>query len=398
MTFYECMKLALSSLKTNKMRSALTLLGIVIGIASVIAMMSIGEGGRRLVSMELAGLGSNLIFVQPDYAGEAMSGARRKSLTYEDAQAIRKGCPGVGSVSVSRMGLVTVKYGKDRYNISATFTDEGLSTTHGAGLKEGRFLQELDIRAQRQVAILGGSLANKLFGEESAIGTKVKINGQSFAVVGVMKEQGRTIFGENPSDMSAYLPITHSKRMTGSDEVAFISCEARDMKQVRDAMDQIEKVLAQRHGKDASFNVVSSASILETTETIARIFTVILGGIGGISLLVGGIGVMNIMLVSVTGRSREVGIRKAVGAKKADILRQFLFEAISLCLVGGAMGIVLGWAGAALIAKIAKWPTYVSLFSIAVAVISASFSGVAFGVYPAYKAANLDPIEALRYE
>jgi putative ABC transport system permease protein len=248
------------------------------------------------------------------------------------------------------------------------------------------------------VAILGGSLANKLFGEESAIGTKVKINGQSFAVVGVMKEQGRTIFGENPSDMSAYLPITHSKRMTGSDEVAFISCEARDMKQVRDAMDQIEKVLAQRHGKDASFNVVSSASILETTETIARIFTVILGGIGGISLLVGGIGVMNIMLVSVTERTREVGIRKAVGAKKADILRQFLFEAISLCLVGGAMGIVLGWAGAALIAKIAKWPTYVSLFSIAVAVISASFSGVAFGVYPAYKAANLDPIEALRYE
>ncbi|HHX27205.1 MAG TPA: FtsX-like permease family protein [Firmicutes bacterium] len=398
MTFYECMKLALSSLKTNKMRSALTLLGIVIGIASVIAMMSIGEGGRRLVSMELAGLGSNLIFVQPDYAREAMSGARRKSLTYEDAQAIRKGCPAVGSVSVSRMGLVTVKYGKDRYNISATFTDEGLSTTHGAGLKEGRFLQELDIRAQRQVAILGGSLANKLFGEESAIGTKVKINGQSFAVVGVMKEQGRTIFGENPSDMSAYLPITHSKRMTGSDEVAFISCEARDMKQVRDAMDQIEKVLAQRHGKDASFNVVSSASILETTETIARIFTVILGGIGGISLLVGGIGVMNIMLVSVTERTREVGIRKAVGAKKADILRQFLFEAISLCLVGGAMGIVLGWAGAALIAKIAKWPTYVSLFSIAVAVISASFSGVAFGVYPAYKAANLDPIEALRYE
>jgi putative ABC transport system permease protein len=380
------------------MRSALTLLGIVIGIASVIAMMSIGEGGRRLVSMELAGLGSNLIFVQPDYAREAMSGARRKSLTYEDAQAIRKGCPAVGSVSVSRMGLVTVKYGKDRYNISATFTDEGLSTTHGAGLKEGRFLQELDIRAQRQVAILGGSLANKLFGEESAIGTKVKINGQSFAVVGVMKEQGRTIFGENPSDMSAYLPITHSKRMTGSDEVAFISCEARDMKQVRDAMDQIEKVLAQRHGKDASFNVVSSASILETTETIARIFTVILGGIGGISLLVGGIGVMNIMLVSVTERTREVGIRKAVGAKKADILRQFLFEAISLCLVGGAMGIVLGWAGAALIAKIAKWPTYVSLFSIAVAVISASFSGVAFGVYPAYKAANLDPIEALRYE
>jgi putative ABC transport system permease protein len=398
MTFYECMKLALSSLKTNKMRSALTLLGIVIGIASVIAMMSIGEGGRRLVSMELAGLGSNLIFVQPDYAREAMSGARRKSLTYEDAQAIRKGCPAVGSVSVSRMGLVTVKYGKDRYNISATFTDEGLSTTHGAGLKEGRFLQELDIRAQRQVAILGGSLANKLFGEESAIGTKVKINGQSFAVVGVMKEQGRTIFGENPSDMSAYLPITHSKRMTGSDEVAFISCEARDMKQVRDAMDQIEKVLAQRHGKDASFNVVSSASILETTETIARIFTVILGGIGGISLLVGGIGVMNIMLVSVTERTREVGIRKAVGAKIADILRQFLFEAISLCLVGGAMGIVLGWAGAALIAKIAKWPTYVSLFSIAVAVISASFSGVAFGVYPAYKAANLDPIEALRYE
>lgn len=392
------MRLALASLRTNKLRSALTLLGIVIGIASVIAMMSIGEGGRKLVSMELAGLGSDLIFVQPDYTAEAISGARRKSLTYEDAEAIRKWCPAVAGVSVQRVGMVTVKYGTDRYNTSATFTDEGLSTMYQGRLKEGRFLQELDVRIQRPVVILGGSLANKFFGESGAIGEKVKVNGQSFSVIGVMKEEGRTIFGENPSDMSVYLPITHSKRMTGSDEVAFIYCEARDTSQVREAMDQIKRVLAQRHGKDASFSVISSASILEVTETVARIFTVILGGIGGISLLVGGIGVMNIMLVSVTERTREVGIRKAVGAKKGYILKQFLFEAISLCLVGGAIGILLGWALAALIAKIAKWPTYVSLFSIAVAVISASFSGVVFGVYPAYKAANLDPIEALRYE
>ncbi|NLJ61592.1 MAG: FtsX-like permease family protein [Firmicutes bacterium] len=398
MSFYECMKLALSSLKTNKLRSALTLLGIVIGIASVISMMSIGEGGRRLVTMELAGLGSNLIFVQPDYAREAMSGGRTDSLTYGDAQAMRKGCPALATVSVSRMGMVTVKYGRERYNVSATFTDEGLASTQEAGLKEGRFLSELDVKTQRQVTIVGGGLAKKLFGDESAIGAKVKLNGQSFAVIGVMKEQGRTIFGENPQDMSVHIPITHAKRMTGSDDVAYISCEAHDVKQVKEAMDQIKAVLTQRHGKDSSFNVMSSASILETTETITRIFTVILGGIGGISLLVGGIGVMNIMLVSVTERTREVGIRKAVGAKKGDILRQFLFEAIALCLVGGAMGIVFGWAGASLIAKIAKWPTYVSPFSIAVAVISASFAGVVFGVYPAYKAANLDPIEALRYE
>ncbi len=399
MSFYECMKLALSSLKTSKLRSALTLLGIVIGIASVISMMSIGEGGRRLVTMELSGLGANLIFVQPDYAREAMSGGRTDSLTYEDAQAMRKGCPALATVSVSQMGMVAVKYGKDRYNVSATFTDEGLASTQEAGLKEGRLFTELDVRMQRWVTIIGGGLANRLFGkEESAIGAKVKVNGQNFAVIGVMKEQGRTMFGENPADMSAYIPITHSRRMTGSDDVAYISCEAQDVKQVKEAMDQIKGVLAQRHGKDSSFNVMSSASILETTETITRIFTVILGGIGGISLLVGGIGVMNIMLVSVTERTREVGIRKAVGAKKGDILRQFLFEAIALCLVGGAMGIILGWAGASLIAKIAKWPTYVSLFSITVAVISASFAGVAFGVYPAYKAANLDPIEALRYE
>lgn len=399
MSFFECMKLAFASLRTNKMRSALTLLGIVIGIASVISMMSIGEGGRKLVTAELAGLGSNLIFVQPDYAREAMSGGRVNSLTYEDAQAIRKGCPAVATVSVSRMGRVTVKYGKDRHSVTATFTDEGLSATQEAGLKEGRFLSELDVKTQRWVAIIGGGLAKELFGEEeSTVGAKVKINGQNFAVVGVMKEQGRTIFGENPQDMSVYLPITHSRRMTGSSDVSYISCEAKDSTRVKEAMDQIEDILKRRHGKDSSFNVMSSASILETTETIARIFTVILGGIGGISLLVGGIGVMNIMLVSVTERTREVGIRKAVGAKKGDILRQFLFEAISLCLVGGTLGIIMGWAGASLIAKIAKWPTYVSLFSIAVAVASASFAGVAFGVYPAYKAANLDPIEALRYE
>jgi ABC-type antimicrobial peptide transport system permease subunit len=188
------------------------LLGIVIGIASVIAMMSIGEGGRKLVSMELAGLGSDLIFVQPDYTAEAISGARRKSLTYEDAEAIRKWCPAVAGVSVQRVGMVTVKYGTDRYNTSATFTDEGLSTMYQGRLKEGRFLQELDVRIQRPVVILGGSLANKFFGESGAIGEKVKVNGQSFSVIGVMKEEGRTIFGENPSDMSVYLPITHSKR------------------------------------------------------------------------------------------------------------------------------------------------------------------------------------------
>jgi len=211
MSFYECMKLALSSLKTNKLRSALTLLGIVIGIASVISMMSIGEGGRRLVTMELAGLGSNLIFVQPDYAREAMSGGRTDSLTYGDAQAMRKGCPALATVSVSRMGMVTVKYGRERYNVSATFTDEGLASTQEAGLKEGRFLSELDVKTQRQVTIVGGGLAKKLFGDESAIGAKVKLNGQSFAVIGVMKEQGRTIFGENPQDMSVHIPITHAK-------------------------------------------------------------------------------------------------------------------------------------------------------------------------------------------
>ncbi|NLS44585.1 MAG: FtsX-like permease family protein [Firmicutes bacterium] len=398
MSFYECMKLALSSLRGNKLRSALTLLGIVIGIASVISMMSIGEGGKRLITTELAGLGSNLIFVQPDYGTDTVSKGRFEPLTYKDAQAMRKGCPALSTVSVTRMGMVTIKYGRERYNINATFTDEGLASTQEAGLKEGRFFSEFDVRTQRQVAVIGGELENKLFGNEPAIGGKIKINGQSFIIIGVMKEQGRTMFGENPQDMSVHIPISHAKRMTGSDDVAYISCEAHDAKQVKAAMDQIKAILRQQHGKDSSFNVMSSASILETTETITRIFTVILGGIGGISLFVGGIGVMNIMLVSVTERTREVGIRKAVGAKKGDILRQFLFEAIALCLVGGSMGIVFGWIGAALVAKVAKWPTYVSLFSIIIAFASASFAGVAFGVYPAYKAANLDPIEALRYE
>jgi len=392
------MQLALADLRANKMRSALTLLGIVIGIASVITMMSMGEGGRRLVTGELKGLGSTAIFVQQDYSRQEVMLGQGKPLTVQDAEAIRERCSAVADVSVTQSSPAVVKFGTQRQNVSATFTDSGLSSTSGTSLAEGRFLDELDVKARRPVAVLGGGLARKLFGDKSALGAKVKVSGQSFIVVGVMKEQGRTIFGDSAADMGVYLPISHARRMTGSDRVAAIMVEATDTRSVREACDQINATLARRYGKDPPFMVISSESILKSAETITRIFTVILGGIGGISLLVGGIGVMNIMLVSVTERTREIGIRKAVGAKKGDILRQFLAEAVALCLVGGVIGILLGSGGAALIAKLVKWPTYVSPLAICVAFLSASLAGVVFGVYPANKAANLDPIEALRYE
>lgn len=398
MSFYECIKLAMASLRANKMRSALTLLGIVIGVASVITMMSMGEGARRLVTGELVGMGSNLLLVQQDYTREDVRWGHVKALGVEDADAIRKACPAVVDVSVTKVAPATAKSGTRRQNVSATFTDDGLSSTHKDAFDEGRFLTELDVRARRPVAVLGGGLARKLFGEKSALGGKVSVNGITFIVVGVMKERGRTIFGDNTQDMSVYLPISYARRMTGNDDVAAMTVEAIDVARVREAADEVKAVLARRHGEDPPFMVMSSATILQSVETVMSIFTVILAGIGSISLLVGGIGVMNIMLVSVTERTREIGIRKAVGGRRGDVLRQFVVEAIALCLVGGVIGTVLGSGGAALVARLAKWPTYVSPLAIFVAFFSASLVGVVFGVYPAHKAANLDPIEALRYE
>lgn len=398
MSFYECMRLALAGLRANKMRSALTLLGIVIGIASVITMMSMGEGARRLVTGEFVGMGSNLLFVQEDYTREDVRLGHVRPLTIEDSDAIRKACPAVTDVTVTKVGAAIVKSGTRRQNVNATFTDDGLSSTHKEAFGEGRFLTELDVRARRPVAVLGGGLARKLFDGKRAVGEKVKVNGTTFIVVGVMKEQGRTVFGDNTQDMSVYLPISYARRMTGNDDVAVIIAEAVDVARVGEATDQIKAVLKHKYGEDPPFMVMSSATILKSAETIMRIFTVILAGIGSISLLVGGIGVMNIMLVSVTERTREIGIRKAVGGTRGDILGQFVVEAVALCLVGGVIGTVLGSVGAVVIAKLAKWPTYVSPLAILVAFLSALFAGVVFGAYPAYKAANLDPIEALRYE
>lgn len=398
MSLYECIRLALGSLRANKMRSALTLLGIVIGIASVITMMSMGEGARRLVTGEFVGMGANLILVQQDYTRQDVIWGHVKPLTTEDADIIRRACPAVADVSVTKVGPAAVKYGTRRQNVNVTFTDDGLSSTQGGTLAEGRMLTELDVTARRPVAVLGGGLARKLFDEKIPVGEKVKINGLTFVVVGVMKEQGRTIFGDSTADMSVYLPISHARRMTGNDDVAAVTAEAADVARVKEATDQISAVLARRYGEKPPFMVVSSATILKSVETVMGIFTVILAGIGSISLLVGGIGVMNIMLVSVTERTREIGIRKAVGGKRGDVLRQFIVEAVALCLVGGAVGTLLGSGGAALVAKLAKWPTYVSPLAVFVAFSSATVVGVVFGVYPAYKAANLDPIEALRYE
>lgn len=397
-SLYECVRLALGSLRANKMRSALTLLGIVIGIASVITMMSMGEGARKLVTGEFVGMGANLIFVQQDYTRQEVLWGHVKPLTIEDADFIRRACPAVADVSVTKVGPAVVKYGAKRQNVNATFTDDGLSSTQGGILAEGRLLTELDVRARRPVVVLGGGLARKLFEGKNPVGEKVKINGLSFVVVGVMKEQGRTIFGDNTADMSVYLPISHARRMTGNDDVAAITVEAADVAHVKQATDQVSAVLARRYGEDPPFMVISSSTMLKSAETVMSIFTVILAGIGSISLLVGGIGVMNIMLVSVTERTREIGIRKAVGAKRGDILRQFIVEAVALCLAGGAIGTLLGSGGAALVAKLAKWPTYVSPLAVFVAFFSATAVGLVFGVYPAYKAANLDPIEALRYE
>ncbi len=398
MKFLESIKLALNSLRANKMRSALTLLGIIIGVASVIAMVSMGEGADRMVRGEISGLGANLVWVQPDYRIRDVQQGRFKPLAIKDAELIRAAVPELKEVSPWSSRSATFRYRNRHEDGSVQGTTASYVDLRSLNVSEGRFLSEADVKAGRRVAVLGSDLAEKLFGAQPATGEMLKINSVPFLVIGVMAKV-KEAFGDGTStNMVAYLPIARMIQMTGNDRVEVIFAQARDAQVVPRAMAKMESVLRRKYGNEYKYMVSSQESTLEFARTITAVFTAILAGIGSISLIVGGIGVMNIMLVSVTERTREIGIRKALGGRRADILRQFLIEAVVLCLIGGTVGIILGALAAKLISAFAPWPGIVSTGSIFLAFGFSTAIGLVFGVYPAYKAAGLDPIEALRYE
>ncbi len=406
MGIIESLRTAATGLATNKMRAALTMLGIIIGVASVVALMSVGEGVQAMVTGEIQGLGANLLFVTADQPEDSTAPAY---ITTADAEALADpyNVPAVVAVAPAMQGQMRVIHGEEAATLTVSGTNSQFDDVRVLDLVIGGFLTKADLDDQARVAVLGWNAYRDLFAEgEFPVGQTVTIDGIRFEVVGVLEEQG----GFGNDDDTVYIPLSTAqtrffvqRTLSGERPLAAIFASAVDEMRVEAAEQQIANVLRERHELDPEepddFQITSQQAVLDLATQITGVLTIFLGAIAGISLLVGGIGIMNIMLVSVTERTREVGIRKAVGATKRDVLLQFLVEAIVLSFVGGLLGITLGMAGANLISRLSPdLTTKVTVATLALAAGVASAVGLVFGVYPALRAANLHPIEALRYE
>ncbi len=400
---------ALESLAANKLRSGLTVLGIVIGVAAVIAMLAIGRGAQNSISGQIEGIGTNLIFI----SSGSMTGDVRnpKPLTLEDAEAIADPllAPSVIAVAPLLQGGAEVSTGKESSQVSVSGVTPDYASVANEAVSEGEFIGADHVLARSAVAVIGPDTAENLFGrKEGVTGETVRIDGQPFRVIGVLESKGGSGFGSQ--DDRIMVPLTTAQTrlfqrgVRGS--VDMIQAQAADSDSVNLAVEEVSALLRTRHrtefGMD-DFTIFTQQSILDMTSQITGVLTLFLGGVAAISLLVGGIGIMNIMLVSVTERTREIGLRKAIGARKRDILVQFLSESILLSLVGGIIGILLAWGISTLIGAIAAASgtpiePEIGIDSIALATLFSMAVGLLFGLYPANRAASLQPVEALRYE
>jgi len=403
-TFWE----ALESISANKMRSGLTVLGIVIGVGAVIAMISIGRGAENTITGSIQGIGTNLIFV---FRGGSEEVRNPEPITFGDAEAIADPfqAPSVVAVAPILQGQLRVTFGGETANTTIQGITSDFSTVRNRTVTEGEYIDEGHILGRASVALLGIDTADKLFGRTSGLtGETIRIEGQPFRVIGILEERGGSSF--NNEDDIVLVPISTAQtrllRRSSSDRVDMLMVQAASAETVPNASQEIAQILRTRHrskiGAD-DFTILTQQDFLSTAETITGVLTIFLGGIAAISLLVGGIGIMNIMLVSVTERTREIGLRKALGARKTDILIQFLTESSVLSLFGGLIGIALGWAISLVVGQIAAASDtpIVPAIGIDVILLATIFStavGLFFGIYPANRAANLEPVEALRYE
>lgn len=397
---------AFNTLRINKMRTALAVLGIVIGIGSVIALVSLGQASQKSITNQIESLGSNLLTITPTNAqsGNVRSSGAVTTLTYDDAKAISSSATitTVSKVSPELSKRSQVVTGKNNTNTSIYGIVPAYAEVKKIEVANGTFITQSDVDSMSKVAVLGPQVVTDLFGEgASVIGQTIRIEGQTLRIIGVTKEKGGS--GFNNQDDVIYVPLTTGmKVLYGQNYLNSISVEAESADVMVTAQDQIGYLLLDRHKlKDpakADFRIMNQGDILSTASSITSIFTSLLSGIAAISLLVGGIGIMNIMLVTVTERTREVGLRKALGAKKKTIITQFLTEAIILTVLGGFLGMILGILISFILAKVMSLPFTISISSIALAIGVSGVIGVVFGWYPAKKASDLQPIEALRYE
>jgi putative ABC transport system permease protein len=407
-TFFASLLIALRALMVNKMRSTLTMLGIIIGVGAVIAMIAVGTGAKTRIADQIASMGSNLLIV---LSGSSTSGGMRMgagtvpTLTFDDARAISVEIPSVKYVAPNLSGVAQVVYGNQNWSTIINGATPEIFEIRGWPLAAGRSFSQQDLDGAAKVCILGKTVADNLFGAIDPVGQIVRIKRVPFTVVGVLVAKGQSTWGQDQDDV-IFVPLTAAqKRLFGMQfpgMVRGITVQAREAEGMKEAETQITDLLRQRHrlsaGQDNDFSVRNLTEVMSSAEESADVMSRLLGAIASISLIVGGIGIMNIMLVSVTERTREIGIRIAVGAKSRDILLQFLIESLVLSLIGGTLGIGSGIAGTLILSSFTQWPTVFSVNAILLAFLFSGAVGVFFGFYPARKASLLNPIEALRYE
>ncbi|MEL6930456.1 MAG: ABC transporter permease [Cyanobacteria bacterium J06600_6] len=403
MNIIESFKMATSTLVANKMRSSLTMLGIVIGNASVIAMVGVGQGAKNLAAEQFESLGPNVLFVSPGSREERRTTfGTPKTLVWSDAIAIAQQVPSVDSVAPQVSANQLITYGNSNANEQVLGTTPEYLQVRSFAIEQGRFFNNIDLKRNQRVVVLGSEIAQDFFPQQDPLGKKIRVKNINLKIIGVLKSKG-SFLGSN-QDRSIYLPLTTMVSQIVGDNspygtgVSFISVAAKDENSIRAAQVQIENLLRLRHnitGKD-DFSVNTQKDILEIVGTISSGLTVLLAAIAGISLLVGGIGVMNIMLVAVTERTREIGLRKAIGARSRDILWQFLIEATILSAAGGAVGTIIGVTGIIIVGAVSPLAPTISPLAIVIAVGISGGIGLFFGVFPARAASRLDPIVALR--
>jgi len=401
-------RISLRALRVNKMRSGLTMLGIIIGVGAVIIMLAVGSGASRQIAEQIANVGSNLLMIVPGTTtagGVRMGPGSQPTLTVGDAEAIKKECPAVEEVAPVHSGIAQVVFGSQNWSTGVWGTTPSMLAVREWELSAGRPFSDEDVRSGAKVALVGRTVVDNIFAGVDPVGQIIRIKNMPFQVLGVLGPKGQTPNGMDQDD-TVMVPVTTAQKVLFGTSfpgmVRIISVKARGPAELHAAEKQITALLRQRHrigpGQDDDFTVRNLTSMMEMAQQAAGVMSLLLGAIASVSLVVGGIGIMNIMLVSVTERTREIGIRMAVGARTWDIRLQFIIEALVLSLIGGICGIFVGAVGAEVLSAVAGWPVSVSPTAIALAFGFSGLVGLFFGFYPAWKASLLNPIDALRYE
>ncbi len=406
---WESIRIALESLRSNKLRTFLTMLGIIIGVWSVVSLMAIGNGAQKAITDQVQGIGTNLLNLLPGQQRDRGPSAANVELTLDDAAAVARGVPEIEYVAPIFQGSGQIVGGSVSKNVQVSGATPEYAIVRNLKMARGQFINEQMEESARNVVVLGNVLAEEIFGTANPIGERVRINGKALTVVGVLEKSG----GLSNEDNVTYVPLATGYRTlfggrsttSSSYQVSAILMQVRSAEEINLAQQKVEQLMRRRHdlsddGEEDDFTVFSQATLLSTFATVTTTLTVFLGAIAGISLFVGGIGVMNIMLVSVTERTKEIGLRKAVGAKRRDIVRQFLVEALVMSILGGLIGLGLGYATAATIGFFFS-EYIVPIVTPGAVMLTVGFSaavGLFFGIYPAQRAARLNPIQALRYE